>query len=949
MKRKFKFTSQLFRRSILALSWTILVVATMTHANTISVTSTADSGPGTLRQALASASDGDTIDATGVSGTILLTSGELLVANSVAIVGPGAGALAVDGAASNRVFHIQYGTVTISGLTIAHGATGLGGGIFNEYGTLTVSNCTISANSAQGRGGGIENYGSLTIAKSTISGNVAGSEGGAIDNIGLGVGIVRINNSTISGNQAGIAGGGIAHYANGSSVYLTVFNCTFSDNIVTNGSGDDIWMYGQSGLGSASMEIGSTILKVAPSRTSLYTQGNQVSVQSDGYNLCSDSAGYYLFSTGDQLNTDPLLGPLEDNGGPTFTQALLTGSPAIDRGKNFSGSSYDQRGAGFVRTYDDPSILNAPGGDGTDVGALEAEPCSTIVTTTADSGPGSLRGALQCAIDGDTIDATSISGTILLTSGELLVTKNVTIAGPGPDKLAVDGKAAGRVFHISPNKVVNLCGLTVTNGTFGGLYPEGGGGIYNDHATLMVSNCWVRRNSTTSQGLGGGIANDGYSGSAALTLTHSTVSDNFAGSGGGIYNGGNYGTATVIVVNCTINSNSAPANFYDDGGGIFSDGFSGNVILTITNSVLNGNSAADGGAILSRSEISGHATLTIASSVLSGNTSSFFGGGAIDNYGDVPTSVQIIDSTLSGNTAKGNGGGLYNVGDGNTATITILNSTLSANTATDYGGAIFNYGSTGIAAAVIANSTFSGNSAWQGGGAYNECDGSTNVDISVINSTFSDNSAPGGGGAIFNNLASNNGSSTARVELASTILKAGTSGGTLTNIQGTILSHGYNLSSDNGGGVLNQPTDLINTDPKLGPLQDNGGPTFTHALLLGSPAIDKGTNFAASATDQRGQTRTYDNPGIPNAAGGDGTDIGAFEFIPPTLGIAPDYGDVILSWSTNDPGYTVESTTALGNAATWTPVPGTPLIIGDQYLLGDGPVAGSKFYRLRTP
>ena len=76
---------------------------------------------------------------------------------------------------------------------------------------------------------------------------------------------------------------------------------------------------------------------------------------------------------GDQLNTDPMLGPLQDNGGPTFTHPLLTGSPAIDAGKNFAVGTTDQRGAGFVRTFDDASTANANGGDGTDIGAIEVQ------------------------------------------------------------------------------------------------------------------------------------------------------------------------------------------------------------------------------------------------------------------------------------------------------------------------------------------------------------------------------------------------------------------------------------------------------------------------------------------------------------------------------------------------------------------------------------------------
>src|SRR5882672_7571524 len=142
----------------------LCAVTTSALAATIPVTNTADSGSGTLRAALAGASSGDTIDATGLSGTILLTSGELGVSNSVTIIGPGPGTLAVNGNypnTTNRVFYItQSNHVTIAGLAITNGNAGIdwGGGIFNDGSTLTVSNCTISGNAAED-GAAIHNTG----------------------------------------------------------------------------------------------------------------------------------------------------------------------------------------------------------------------------------------------------------------------------------------------------------------------------------------------------------------------------------------------------------------------------------------------------------------------------------------------------------------------------------------------------------------------------------------------------------------------------------------------------------------------------------------------------------------------------------------------------------------------------------------------------------------------
>jgi hypothetical protein len=137
--------------------------------------------------------------------------------------------------------------------------------------------------------------------------------------------------------------------------------------------------------------------------------------------------------------------------------------------------------------------------------------------------------------------------------------------------------------------------------------------------------------------------------------------------------------------------------------------------------------------------------------------------------------------------------------------------------------------------------------------------------VQIVNSTFNGNSTAHGPGDIENY------GETANLEIGSTILNSGASGANITNISGSVTSLGYNLSSDAGGGFLTATGDQINTDPMLGPLQDNGGPTLTHALLTDSPAIDAGDpNFAPPPDfDQRG-------PGFPRVVNGR-IDIGAFE------------------------------------------------------------------------
>ena len=318
-----------------AICLTLTCVATIcTNATIIPVTNTNDSGPGSLRQALVEANDGDTIDATGVSGTITLTSGQLLVDKSVTINGAGAEVLALDGNAISRVFEIVGGakTVSISGLTIRNGQGGNGGGIENAATvTLTIMNSTLSGNAA-GLGGGVFNSGTLTIINSTFSNNMA-SQGGGIYNPGSGM--LTITNSTFSSNAAPVAGG--ASFNVGT---LQIANTTLSDNSSPLGGGV---------FNMGTLQIGNTILNAGASGANIANNGGTIT--SHGYNLSSDDGGGFLTGPGDRINTDPMIGPLQDNGGPTFTHALLPASPAIDAGDpSFTPPPFfDQRGPDFWR------------------------------------------------------------------------------------------------------------------------------------------------------------------------------------------------------------------------------------------------------------------------------------------------------------------------------------------------------------------------------------------------------------------------------------------------------------------------------------------------------------------------------------------------------------------------------------------------------------------------
>jgi N-acetylneuraminic acid mutarotase len=357
---KKRLTPQSGRLHVTWMCWALVCVSVVSaRAATITVTSTNDSGPGSLRQALADANDGDTIDFDpALKGqTITLTTAELVIGRNITISGPGANLLAVSrdqNAPQFRIFHVAPNrTVIIQGITITHGMDITGAGIYNSHSTLTVEGCAISGNSATDSkyaGGGIFNDGfsssgsgpaTLNVINSTISGNSANAGfGGGIMNLGLDyVATLTVSNSTITGNtardQAG--GGGIDNQSDGKA-FATVANTTFSDN------------FGYAGIiNDGELTIGNTILKAGARPTIIKVGFGHTT--SAGYNLSSDNADGLLNGPGDQINTDPLLGPLQNNGGPTFTHALLPGSPAIDVGDpNFTPPpSYDQRGPGYLR------------------------------------------------------------------------------------------------------------------------------------------------------------------------------------------------------------------------------------------------------------------------------------------------------------------------------------------------------------------------------------------------------------------------------------------------------------------------------------------------------------------------------------------------------------------------------------------------------------------------
>lgn len=341
-----------------------------------------------------------------------------------------------------------------------------------------------------------------------------------------------------------------------------------------------------------------------------------------------------------------------------------------------------------------------------------------------------------------------------------------------------------------------------------------------------------------SEAPSGTLISFAVTGTITLTSGQLTISQNLTIQGPG---------ANVL----TISGNNLVRVFQVNSG--FTVGISG---LTIAN----GNAAAGNGGGITN----GNSTLTVTNCTLTGNSADL--GGGIFN---VAGTLTVTGSTLSGNSASYGGGTFSNAG-----TLIVTNSTLSGNSVTGNGGGLV---SANNCAATMRNSTLTGNSAFSGGGA-----------------SSSDGATPAG-----------------TLNVKSTII-AGNTATTGPDVSGTLTSQGFNLIGDNSGVTITPTlsTDQIGTsgspiNPLLGSLTNNGGPIQTHALLSGSPALDKGSNNPAALTnDQRGAgfARTVDMPVVPNATGGDGTDVGAFEYVPPPS------ADLTLVKSDGGASFTLDAT-----------------------------------------
>lgn len=456
---------------------------------------------------------------------------------------------------------------------------------------------------------------------------------------------------------------------------------------------------------------------------------------------------------------------------------------------------------------------------------------------------GDLRYCITNATSGDDI-AFGVTGTINLTSPLPSLTKSINIDGPGPDAVTIQPQTGGvySVFAITDSTTtVSLSGLTIANALV-----NSGGGAIDNRATLMISKCHVL-NSTAWNGSGGGVSNSGsliindstfsgnlcshsggavYSGGIALTINNCVFSRNSSYGNGGAIDFYTYSRGQLTLTNCTFANNTASFN-----GGALSAGST----VTIAGCVFSGNHAESGGGVF----ISEFGTITVNATTFSDNVATMGSGGAYEASSS--GSQSLSNSTIANNQATQNGGGI----DANYAPTTINNCTLSGNSAGSKGGGVNGSGT-------ITSSTIFGNSATFGGGLARGQYGP----FTITDSTIAGNTAKQTAGGILGDEA-----------IQSTIVADNIAAGVASDISGSLFSLGHNLISSTLGARGFIATDVLNVEPLLGPLQDNGGPTQTMALLPGSPALAAGDPTHVPATDQRGFPR------IVNGT----VDIGAFE------------------------------------------------------------------------
>lgn len=501
------------------------------------------------------------------------------------------------------------------------------------------------------------------------------------------------------------------------------------------------------------------------------------------------------------------------------------------------------------------NVLSAEFNVNSTVDTVDYNPGDGVCETAQGNAVCTLRGAIQEAnalLGKDTINVPAGVYTLTLTGVEdfrtyddsildLDITDNLDLIGTDREFTIIEagatrGALGSNVFTVESLTTVFMTGITVRHGM---ITEFTGAGIRNS-GRLTITNCHIRDNTADNNSNGGGIG----------TANGITIVDNCTFSGNEALGGGSGGAASGGTFR-----NSQFTNNTGNRGGAVLGGY-------VENCHFENNTGWHGGAIYTGS--------LIRNSVFINNNATQ--GGAI--YSSISFPV-IENSQILNNTATA-GGGIYF--DNNFRAV-VLNSIISGNSASTGGGIHSEQG-----AANVNSSTITNNSGSQGGGIYN----GMNSQFYLHSSTIYNNSATSGRNIFIGPVPN------ANVYIKNSIV--GQAGTNSNCAGGPFISQGNNLETADTCG-FSQATDLPNTDPQLSPLADNGGPTMTLEPGAGSPVIDAGdvsgcqhsnsgsfdTSYQLAETDQRGAPRAVDG----DVNGSTTCDIGAVEFVPPTVNLAP--------------------------------------------------------------
>lgn len=838
---------------------------------TYTVTNFGNSGTGTLRAAIDLANNtitNDTIvfDIGSSARTINLTSQLPNIeargtAGKLEIVKEGSATLTLNGntGSNNRDFRIfnilDDADFTLSGVTIS-GAKGSGSGtaIYNRGGIVSISDCVLTNNIAGEWGGAIrngasENDGSeLTVQRCTISNNTAADGGGISNHFGADV---ELYNSTLSGNTASDQGGAIYSRTTPGSANASTFTVGRSSVLKDNSAG----------LGGA----------ISNRYGTLNVQGNS---QIYGNNATDFGGAIYNHGTANIYNATVRDNEAEDSGGGVYNNinGVLDITDSVISGN--SVTKYNGVGGGIRSTGS--------------TGSNHSDPKVTITNSQiSDNHADGLNSFFN--------DAEGAGGGIYADAYTIL-----TIKGGSTISNNTAGRDGGGIYAGGNTIVTIKGGSTISNNTAGrdggGIFNNGlslevdsstvsdneadrdAGGIYSWHeSSLAVNNSTISNN--TSDGKGGGIFIDvgegNYRNHVDNEIFYSNIFGNQAYQGGGIFNNG-----ALYIYGSTIDSNIVHREEWDstlyrsgDGGGIYS-GNQGQLFV-YDSTIINNKADIDGGGIASYRD-GGSINIPIPHQYFRILNTLTIGVNYLINEFTPPEPFTIYNSTIAYNQAGRYGGGIYTI-----SATGIFNCTIAYNEAETGGGLARRDYSPGSRETLILENTIiafnQGDTAYVDGvwvdvGDYhsqsgNPTDSKTFVSrLIVSDDSFSVYSSQN----LFNNVGV--------IPRWQRNFNVDSADAIITSSYGSIINpnHSGQIFGDNA-------INFIIANPHLGPLRDNGGPTFTMALLEHSPAIDKGNSVLSNSALDFGEVINRDQRGEGRVSGlGRFTDrdIGAFEYQP---------------------------------------------------------------------